>query len=173
MNTEKIIAILILFITVKVTFEQFPPPNCFCQPAADPDGRLCNSRGCSIGTNNACNNRSVHFADGLYVMVDFDPDYPGFVGRIGCNCPNSSATIYHNGYFFNAAYYGYHYTTCTDFGGRARDVNNTRPGGDNAATDCCNFCCDRHDPHPRPITTTTAKSTKTTVTTRTTHDDVD
>jgi len=109
-------------------------------------------------------------------MVDFDQDYPGFVGRLGCNCPDTSVTNYRNGYFFHGPYYGYHYTTCTEFGSHARDANRTRPGGDNAATDCCNFCCDRHDPHPHPIkTTTTIKSTKTRRTTKrtttTTHSD--
>lgn len=177
MSFAKLMVILVLFLSIQVTIEQFPPDNCFCNSAADPSGRHCNSRGCSVGTNAACSNHSVSFANGYYVMVDFDPDYPGFVGRIGCNCPNSSTTIYHNGYFFHGPYYGYHYTTCTDFGNRARDVNNTRPGGVNAATDCCNFCCDRNDPHPHPIkTTTTTKSTrrtKTTTPTTTTHDDVD
>ena len=176
MSNAKVIVMLALFLTIKVTIEQFPPSNCFCTSAADPGGRNCNSRGCSVGTNTACSNRSVHFANGLYVIVDFDPDYPGFVGRIGCNCPNSSATIYQNGYFFHGPYYGYHYTTCTDFGNRARDVNKTQPGGVNAATDCCNFCCDRHDPYPHPIKTTTTKSTKTTKTTTpttTSHGDAD
>jgi hypothetical protein len=166
MTNAKVIVILALFLTMKVTIEQFPPPNCFCIPANETSGRNCYSRGCSAGTNNACNNRSVHFANGFYVMVDFDTDYSGFVGRIGCNCPNSSAIIYHNGYFFHGPYYGYHYTTCTDFGKHARDVNKTRPGGVNAATDCCNYCCDRHDPHPHPIKTTTT-------TTTTTHGDAD
>jgi hypothetical protein len=172
MSYPKLMVIVTLFLIMKDTLEQMPPDDCFCQLAADPAADHCYSRGCSVGNNNACHNRSVHFANGFYVMVDFDQDYPGFVGRLGCNCPNTTATIFHNGYFFHGPYFGYRYTTCTDFGGHARDVNNTRPGGANAATDCCNYCCDRHDPHPHPIKTTTTKSTKTTkTTTTTTHGD--
>ena len=96
-------------------------------------------------------------------MIAFDQDYPGFVGRLGCNCPNTSVTIFHNGVFFHDAYYNYHYTTCTDFGRRARDVNDTRSGGDNPAIDCCNYCCDRNDPYPPPATTTTTTKSSTTV----------
>jgi len=93
-------------------------------------------------------------------VIAFDQDYPGFVGRLGCNCPNTSVTIFHNGVFFHDAYYNYHYTTCTDFGRRARDVNDTRSGGDNTALSCC---CDRNDPYPPPATTTTTTKSSTTV----------
>ncbi|CAF3631657.1 unnamed protein product, partial [Rotaria sp. Silwood2] len=84
----------------------------------------------------------------------------------GCNCPYYpyNFVIDNGGYYnYNGFPNYYNYTTCTDFGGNARDAHGNVPPNVNNATDCCNFCCNRND----PTTTTTDTTTIATINTNT------
>ncbi len=122
------------------------PTDCVCRLANHTDH--CNTRGCSNGTNFYCNNGRADFH---YAGISL-----GDAGAYnGCNCPRTPFNVSFNGIYGSTDIYAYfyNYTTCTNFGGDARDVSDHIPTNANNATDCCNFCCDRNDPHPRNKTT--------------------
>ena len=131
------------------------PDDCFCS-LATPANTDCNTPGCSNGTNRDCNNGN--FDDGnhngvLYFIIDYEL----YLDLSGCNCPFSPSNVTHNGYDnLGLGYNGFNYINCTGFGGDApRDSGGRVRARANAATDCCNFCCNRTDLHPFPTTATT------------------
>lgn len=147
MKTTNLIMVVALLLTMSPTTGQ--PVDCYCRSANHTD--YCHTHGCSNGTNVHCNN-GARF-DFNYAAITF---VNGGAYR-GCNCPSSPFKMTFNGYFGFSDIFADHfnYTTCTHFGGNARDATGNVPANANNATDCCNFCCGRNDPHPKHNTTIT------------------
>lgn len=149
--------ILAFFLTMKNTVGQRKAnTNCHCYTAVTHE--TCNGAGCSRGSNPNCTGASSpDGSDIIFYLTATD-------GYLGCNCPgylpaavlngfygtrdniHDGKTRLHNGIGIVGS--GYIYTTCTDFGGDARNSDNRRPGNANDATDCCNYCCGRNDSRP-------------------------
>ena len=178
MNRRKIIILFSLLLTMKTIIGQVQPVNCNCYIAFVSNGTInynsCNTRGCSVGTNSVCDRYSYSY----YFLKFRCCDGGAYGSYYGCNCPNSAYSGSHNGAYGPAIgkpEYNYNYTTCTDYGSNARDSTGDVPYGENVATDCCNYCCDRNDPYltttvltSTTTTTTTTATTTTTITTSTT-----
>lgn len=170
MHTAIVIIVLPLFLTMTSTNGQ--PSDCACyNGGVDPP---CYARGCSRGNNPSCYNGHYVDSGGDRGFTFANLNFWGTNGYTGCNCPGYSY-ISNNGFYHDiSSRSGYNYDTCTSYGLNARDHSSDVPGGANDAIDCCNYCCDRHDPYD-PIITTTSKTIPTTsvtntvsVTTRTT-----
>ena len=149
MNSRKIIIVFLLLSNMKTIIGQAQPVNCKCHIAFISNGTVhftdCNTRGCSIGTNSFCDRYSFYF--------------------LTFRCCDGGAY----GPAIGKPEYNYNYTTCTDYGYNARDRTGDVPYGENIATDCCNYCCDRNDPYLiTTVLTSTTTTTTTTITTTTT-----
>lgn len=145
MKTANLFMVLALFLIMSPTTGQ--PADCYCRPANHTD--YCHTRGCSNGTNVHCNN-GARF-DANYAAIAF-ADAGAYRG---CNCPRSPFNVGFNGFYGSSDIFAYifNYTTCTNFGGNARDSTDNVPVNANNATECCNFCCGRNDPYPKNKTT--------------------
>jgi hypothetical protein len=139
---------------------QLPSDSCICFNAITP----CEIRGCSNVTNPYCNSSfdGDYEYGNIYYTLDPDTFFPHYVG---CNCPLTSFTASHNAYYMDMEglitrnYTHHNYTTCTSFGGNARDLHGRVPIDVNNAIDCCNFCCGRNDSYPATTTTSDNKAT--------------
>lgn len=121
---------------MKTTIGQ-PPANCDCLSPTSFRNH-CTTLGCSIGDNPVCTG-----------MVSFTEAFSSN-RRGGCTCPdNKPGGSYNLGYDNGYGYF--HYADCASFGFNSSDSS------DVSNTDCCNFCCNRHDcrPLPPPGATTT------------------
>ncbi len=170
MNRTKVITILALFLTMKARVGQ-PAASCVCSRDAPIFPAYCNTRGCSNVTNRYCNDGT--FDGGPYSVVIYNTLYY-FVGDgfpvgghyfFACNCPGFLSTAIYNSYYGYLGAPGefgpfvpYDHTTCTDFGGNARDVDGNIPFTARHAVECCNFCCGRNDSYPTTTTTITITS---------------
>lgn len=144
--------ILKFFLIFKTITGQLPS-NCGCYLADDPtDAAGCSTRGCSVGNNIFCNN---YFDTSPYryaTLADTSQSATDYASYRGCNCPGSTSTATHNGYYGTSTnHYGYSYTNCTDYGGNARNTDGHIPADIDTATDCCNFCCNRNDSYPSSL----------------------
>ena len=175
MTGSTVIITMLLFLTMQITVGQ-PPENCVCHFARGVT-LSCATRGCSKGSNRFCKDGGFDTltADVLSVVLYGN----GVNRRDGCTCPAGRSTTHnrghghrnsrshnrghshghhtpsnhhatHNGYMGGS---GYHYDTCTAYGGNARDRSGNVLSDANYATDCCNYCCGRNDPHPIPPAT--------------------
>ena len=156
MSSINVIVVLALFALMKTT-AQLPPYFCYCYNSLPVDP--CWNCGCSNVTNPYCN-EDFDTAPLTYgYIVYFRPINSTYTpAYVGCSCPLTPSTASHNAVYFdrpNVLPYNFthhNYTTCTAFGGNARNLHDHIPEYANNATDCCNFCCGRNDPYP---TTTT------------------
>ena len=129
--------LLALFLTINST--TIRPANCNCRRANHTDH--CYIRGCSNGTNDQCNTGSHYNTN--YAALSL-----GFSYR-GCNCPGNPFNVMFNGFFGSVDLHAYTYNcaSCTNFGTNAHGTSGRVPAIANDAIDCCNFCCNRNDPH--------------------------